>query len=47
MNARHLKWARLGAVAAGLLPAAAVVPNPAQAQEQKPNIVMLMTDDTG
>jgi len=47
MNARHLTWPRLGAFAAGSLLAAAAVMSPAQAQQKRPNIVMLMTDDTG
>jgi arylsulfatase A-like enzyme len=32
---------------AGLLVAAAAVENPAEAQQKRPNIVILMTDDTG
>jgi arylsulfatase len=56
MMARHLGSVRLGAIAAGfsltasalLSPALAQAPAPAQPQQQKrPNIVMLMTDDTG
>jgi arylsulfatase A-like enzyme len=47
MTVRHLTWPRLGAFAAGSLLAAAAVINPAQAQQKRPNIVMLMTDDTG
>jgi arylsulfatase len=47
MNARHLTWPRLGAFAAGSLLAAAAVMSPAQAQQKRPNIVMLMNDDTG
>jgi arylsulfatase A-like enzyme len=47
MNVRDLAWPTLGAFAAGLLMAAAAVITPAQAQQKRPNIVMLMTDDTG
>jgi hypothetical protein len=47
MKPRHLRRVRLGAFAAGALLAAATVLNPAQAQQKRPNIVMLMTDDTG
>jgi hypothetical protein len=47
MTVRHLAWPRLGAFAAGSLLAAAAVMSPAQAQQKRPNIVMLMTDDTG
>src|SRR5271170_253690 len=47
MKVRHLTRPRLGAFAAGLLLAAAAVPSPAEAQQKRPNIVMLMTDDTG
>ncbi len=47
MKARHLTWPRFGAFAAGSLLAAAAVISPAQAQQKRPNIVMLMTDDTG
>jgi hypothetical protein len=36
-----------GAVVAGLLVASAAVENPAQAQQKRPNVVMLMSDDTG
>ncbi len=43
----HPTWPRLGAFAAGSLLAAAAVINPAQAQEKRPNVVMLMSDDTG
>jgi hypothetical protein len=47
MKVRHSTWPRLGAFAAGSLLVAAAVINPAQAQQKQPNIVMLMTDDTG
>src|SRR5499433_1807551 len=47
MMVRHLRWPRLGAFAAGLLLAAAAVPCPAQAQQQKPNILVIMGDDVG
>src|SRR3984893_16737654 len=47
MKVRHLTWPRFGAFAAGSLLAAAAVISPAQAQQKRPNIVMLMTDDTG
>jgi arylsulfatase A-like enzyme len=47
MKMRDPTWSRLGAFAAGLLLAAAAVPSPAEAQQKRPNIVMLMTDDTG
>ena len=47
MKAGHLTWPRLGAFAAGLLLTTAAVSGLAQAQEKRPNIVMLMTDDTG
>jgi hypothetical protein len=45
MKIATLKWAMFGAIAAGLV--TATLGGPAQAQEKKPNIVMLMTDDTG
>jgi hypothetical protein len=38
---------RLGAVALAALAAAAFFPAAAEAQAKKPNVVMLMTDDTG
>jgi arylsulfatase A-like enzyme len=38
-------WARFGAIAAGL--AIAALAAPAQAQEQKPNILVIMGDDVG
>ena len=49
MKVRHLTWPRLGAFAVGLLLAAAAVLNPAQAQApaQKPNIVLIVSDDFG
>ena len=47
MKMRDPTWSRFGAFAAGLLLAAAAVPSPAEAQQKRPNIVMLMTDDTG
>src|SRR5437660_523561 len=47
MGVRHLKWPRLGVLAAGLLLATAAVPSPAPAQQQKPNIVVIMGDDIG
>ena len=49
MKARHLRWVRLGAVAAGLLLAAAALPSPVQAQAPapKPNIMFIMSDDIG
>jgi uncharacterized membrane protein len=47
MKVRHRTWPRLGAFAAGSLLAAVAVLSPAQAQQKRPNIVMLMTDDTG
>jgi hypothetical protein len=47
MKVRDLTWPRLGALGAGSLLAAAAVLSPAQAQQKRPNIVMLMTDDTG
>jgi hypothetical protein len=48
MKVRHLTRPRLAAFAAGLLLAA--VPgliSPAQAQQKRANVVMLMSDDTG
>src|SRR5712671_5299349 len=47
MKVRHLTWPRRGALAAGLLLAAAAVPSPAQAQQQTPNILVIMGDDIG
>jgi len=49
MKTRHLTWPRLGAIAVGLLLAAAGVPSPARAQApaQKPNIMFIMGDDIG
>src|SRR5277367_3815245 len=47
MTVRHLTWPRLGAFAAGSLLAAAAVLSPAHAQQKPPNVVMLMSDDTG
>jgi arylsulfatase len=47
MKDRDLTWPRLGALAAGSLLAAAAVLSPAQAQQKRSNIVILMTDDTG
>ena len=48
MKVRHPTWPTLGAVAAGLLLAStAILLVRAQAQQTRPNIVMLMTDDTG
>src|SRR6266481_2115917 len=47
MKARHLKWVRLGAMAAGFLLAASALLGPAQAQQQKPNIIVIMGDDVG
>jgi arylsulfatase len=46
MKVRHLTWRRLGGLAAGLLLAVAV-PGPGQAQQQKPNILVIMGDDIG
>jgi hypothetical protein len=40
-------YQRCGAFAVGLLTGVAAICSPAAAQEQRPNIVMLMTDDTG
>jgi hypothetical protein len=48
MEVRHPTWPRLGAFALGLL--LAVSPglvSPAQAQAQKPNIVLIVSDDFG
>ena len=49
MKARHLRWVRLGAMAAGFLLAASAVLGPAQAQAPaaKPNILFIMGDDIG
>src|SRR5262249_47306602 len=47
MKVQDLTWRRLGAFAAGLLLAAAAVWSPAQAQQQKPNIIVIMGDDVG
>jgi arylsulfatase A-like enzyme len=47
MTVRHPAWPRLGAFAAGSLLAAAAVMSPVQAQQKRPNVVMLMSDDTG
>ena len=47
MTVRHLTLPRLAAFAAGSLLAAAAVICPAQAQQRRPNVVMLMSDDTG
>jgi hypothetical protein len=46
MKVRHLTWPRLGALASGLLLALAV-PALGQAQQQKPNILVIMGDDIG
>jgi arylsulfatase A-like enzyme len=46
MRARHLTWPRLGGLAVGLLLALAA-PSPGQAQQQKPNILVIMGDDVG
>jgi arylsulfatase A-like enzyme len=46
MRARHLTWPRLGGLAVGLLLAFAA-PSPGQAQQQKPNILVIMGDDVG
>jgi len=46
MRARHLIWPRLGGLAVGLLLAFAA-PSPGQAQQQKPNILVIMGDDVG
>lgn len=48
MKSRHLGWPGLGAIAAGLM--LAMVPGlvgPAQAQDKKPNILVIMGDDVG
>ena len=49
MKPRHLRWVRLGAMAAGLLLAASALLSHAQAQApaQKPNILFIMGDDVG
>src|SRR5512133_2581754 len=48
MKPRHLKWVMLGAMAAGfLLAAVSALVTPAQAQQQKPNILVIMGDDVG
>jgi hypothetical protein len=48
MKLRYHKSSSLGAIAAGLLVSASPgLVGPAHAQEKRPNIVMLMTDDTG
>ena len=50
MKVRHLTWPRLGAFAAGLLLAAAPVlvsSAQAQAQQTKPNIMLIVADDLG
>jgi arylsulfatase A-like enzyme len=49
MMARHLKWVRLGAMAAGFLLAAAALLGPAgaEAPAAKPNILFIMGDDIG
>jgi sulfatase-like protein len=49
MKARHLSWARLGAMAAGLLLTVAALLRPAHAQAPaaKPNILFIMGDDIG
>jgi hypothetical protein len=50
MTVRHLTWPRLGAFAAGLSLAAApglVNSAQAQAQQQKPNILLITGDDIG
>jgi arylsulfatase A-like enzyme len=49
MKARHLRWVRLGAMAAGFLLAAsaALCPARAQAPAAKPNILFIMGDDIG
>jgi hypothetical protein len=54
MKLRHLGWARIGAMAAGFLLAAAALPAsllaqapapaPARAQQQEPNILFIMGD---
>ena len=47
MKARYFGWVRLGAMAGGLLLAAAALLSPAQAPAQKPNILVIMGDDIG
>jgi arylsulfatase A-like enzyme len=49
MKATHLRWVRLGAMAAGFLLAASALLGPVQAQEPaaKPNILFIMGDDIG
>jgi arylsulfatase A-like enzyme len=47
MKVRHFTRPRFGAFSAGLLLATAAVLNPAQAQQQKPNILFIMGDDVG
>jgi hypothetical protein len=49
MTARHLRWVRLGAMAAGFLLAASALLSRAQAQAPaaKPNILFIMGDDIG
>src|SRR5690348_13566889 len=49
IKARHLNWARLGALAAGLLlgPSVFLSPAHAQAPAAKPNILFIMGDDIG
>jgi len=49
MKQRHLRWARLGAIAAGFSVAVAACLSPgwAQTPAQKPNILFIMGDDIG
>ena len=49
MKARHLRWVRFRAIAAGFLLAASALLSPAQAQAPaaKPNILFIMGDDIG
>jgi hypothetical protein len=46
MRSKFLKLA-CGVAAGASLSAGTVISSPAQAQEKRPNIIMLMTDDTG
>jgi hypothetical protein len=48
MKSQNPPWSRLGAHAAGLsLVALLGLAGTAEAQQKRPNVVMLMTDDTG
>ena len=48
MKTRHLRWVRLGVLAAGLLLIASpALVSPAHAQQTKPNIMLIVADDLG